>query len=95
MMAFVATLVLKEGKEQDFEDLQRKLAKLSIDSEPDLITYHVIRQREAERTYVVYAAFKDDKAFEYHMQTDFHDDLVPPILDCLAEEMDLKMFDGI
>lgn len=95
MMAFVATLVVKPGREEEFEDLQRKLAKLSHDSEPDLLTYDVIRQRDTDlSTYVVYGGFRDEAAFNFHMESEFHDELVPPILDCLAEEMDLKLFDG-
>ncbi len=94
MMSFVATLVVKPGKEKEFEDLQRELAELAKAQEPDLLTYDVVKQREADSTYVVYAAFKDQAAFDHHMQIDFHDRLVPPILDCLAEEMDLKLFDG-
>ncbi len=93
-MSFVATLVVKAGREKEFEDLQRELAGLAKTQEPDLLTYDVIKQRETERTYVVYAAFKDQAAFDHHMQIDFHDRLVPPILDCLDEEMDLKLFDG-
>lgn len=95
MMAFVATLIVKPGREEEFEDLQRQLAKLSHDSEPDLLTYDVIRQRDTDlSTYVVYGGFRDEAAFDFHMKSEFHDDLVPPILDCLAEEMDLKLFDG-
>ncbi len=95
MMSFVATLVVKPERAQEFETLQTRLTNLAVEHEPDLIAYHVLRQREAENTYVVYAAFKDQAAFDYHMGIDFHDELVPPILDCLAEEMDLKLFDGV
>lgn len=94
MMSFVATLVVKPERAGEFEQLQAKLADLAVEHEPDLIAYHVLKQRETESTYVVYAAFKDQAAFDFHMGIDFHDELVPPILDCLAEEMDLKLFDG-
>ena len=95
MMAFIAKLIVQEGREREFEDLQKKLAKLAHDNEPDLLSYDVIKQRETERTYIVYAAFADEAAFNYHMGIDFHEELVPPILDCLAEEMDLTFYDGI
>ncbi|MEL7024953.1 MAG: antibiotic biosynthesis monooxygenase family protein [Pseudomonadota bacterium] len=95
MMSFVATLVVTADRTDEFEKLQTRLTELAIEHEPDLIAYHVLKQREAENTYVVYAAFKDQAAFDHHMGIDFHDELVPPILDCLAEEMDLKLFDGI
>ena len=95
MMSFVATLVVKADRTEEFERLQTKLTELAMANEPDLIAYHVLRQQEAEHTYVVYAAFKDKAAFDFHMGIDFHDELVPPILDCLAEDMDLKLFDGV
>ena len=94
MMSFIATLVVKSDRTEEFESLQAKLAKLAYEHEPDLVAYHVIKQREADNTYVVYGAFKDEAAFDYHMGIDFHDELVPPILDCLAEDMDLKLYDG-
>ena len=95
MMSFIATLHVKKGREAEFEELQTKLANLAYEHEPDLVAYHVIRQQEADNTYVVYGAFKDKAAFDYHMGIDFHDELVPPILDCVAGEMDLKLYDGI
>lgn len=95
MMSFIATLVVKPERAAEFEALQTKLAKLAYAHEPDLVAYHVIKQQGADDTYVVYGAFKDKAAFDFHMGIDFHDELVPPILDCLAEEMDLKLFDGV
>lgn len=95
MPVFIATLLVKQGKENNFEQLQRELSKLTHEKEPDTLVYDVIRHREKERTYVVYGRFKDDAALEYHQQTDFHDRLVPPILECLAEEMDLQFFDWV
>ena len=41
------------------------------------------------------ATFNDEAAFNYHMSTDFHDRLVPEIVECLAEEMTLDFFDYI
>jgi quinol monooxygenase YgiN len=40
----------------------------------------------------VVATFSDEAAFQKHMTIDFHDRLVPPILDCLAEEMKLVFY---
>ena len=92
---FVATLVVKPGMEQQFEDLQRELSQLTHDSEPGTLVYDVIRHRTKASTYIVYGRFKDDGAFQAHQGSPFHDRLVPPILACLAEEMDLQMFDWV
>lgn len=98
MTVFIATLRVKPGKEQEFERLQQELSKLTHESEPDTIVYDVIRHRGKAGTYVVYARFKDEAAFQYHQKTPFHDRLVPPILDCVeggAAGMDLQFYDWV
>ena len=95
MTVFICKLVVKDGKEDEFEKLQSELSTLSHENEPDTLIYDVIKHKEQARTYVVYGRFKDETAFEFHQSTEFHDRLVPPILDCLAEEIDLQFFDWI
>ncbi|MCS6947161.1 MAG: antibiotic biosynthesis monooxygenase [Steroidobacteraceae bacterium] len=90
---FIATLKVKPGREAEFERLQRELSEDSHATEPGLCVYDVIKHRERERTYVVYARFKDEAAFQAHMATPAHERLVPPILDCLETEMDLQFYD--
>jgi quinol monooxygenase YgiN len=92
-ITFIATLVVAQGKEAEFERLQRELSTLTHDHEPGTVVYDVLKQREAPSTYVVYGRFKDDAAFQAHQASKFHDRLVPPILACLAKEMDLKFYD--
>jgi quinol monooxygenase YgiN len=93
MTCFIATLVVKPGMEQEFERLQQELSKLTHEQEPDTLVYDVLKQRDTAATYVVYGRFRDEAAFQAHQQTAFHDRLVPPILACLAQDMDLKFLD--
>jgi len=95
MIVFIATLNVAAGREADFERLQTELAEISHEKEPGLLVYDVIRHAEKPRTYVVYARFKDQAAFEFHQEADFHHRLVPPILDCVEGEMDLQFFEHI
>ena len=95
MMAFIARLVVKADKVQEFEELQKKLHALTHEHEPNTLVYDFLKHREEPGTYVVYSTFKDEEAFRAHQGSAFHDDLVPPILECLAEEMDLQFFDGV
>ncbi len=92
---FIARLVVKPGKEADFERLQTELSRLTHDSEPDVLVYDVIKHRSEPSTSVVYARFRDEAAFQTHMKVDFHDRLVPPILACLSQEMDLQFYDWV
>ena len=95
MTAFVAKLVVKPEKREEFERLQTELRTLTHENEPETPVYELIRSRDDENTYLCVATFSDEDAFQYHQTTDFHDRLVPPILECLAEEMDLSFYDII
>ena len=93
MTTFIATLQVNEDKRKEFEKLQTELSELAHAQEPDMFVYDVIKHRDKAGTYVVYARFKDEAAFQHHMQIDFHDRLVPPILECLDGEMQLELIE--
>ena len=93
MTCFIATLVVKPGKEQEFERLQQELSQLTHEHEPDTLVYDVLKQRDSPSTYLVYGRFRDEAAFQAHQATPFHDRLVPPILACLARDMELTFLD--
>jgi quinol monooxygenase YgiN len=90
---FIAKLVITAGKEARFEALQKELSELTHAQEPNCLVYDVIRHRTEPSTYVVYARFKDEAAFEKHQKMPFHERLVPPILECVAGGMDLQFYD--
>jgi quinol monooxygenase YgiN len=95
VITFIATLIVAVGCEADFERLQTELSEISHRQEAGLLVYDVIRQQQKPRTYVVYARFKDQAAFDLHQQADYHQRLVPPILACLEGEMDLQFYDWV
>ncbi len=96
MTVFIAKLVVAEGRGGDFERLQTELSELTHANEPDTLVYDVLRASDSPGSYIVYARFKDQAAFDLHQGTDFHTRLVPPILDCLGDaEMELTFYDFI
>lgn len=95
MTAFIATLAVKPGKEADFENLQTELSQLTHGNEPETLVYDVLRHREKKDTYVVYARFVNEDAFQTHQTTDFHERLVPSIVDCLAKEFEIEFYDFV
>ena len=95
MTCFIATLKIKPGREAEFERLQQELSAETHRAEPDCAVYDVIRHRDRKNTYVVYARFKNEAAFQLHMKAPFHDRLVPPILACVEGEMDLQFYDWV
>lgn len=92
---FVARLVVRKGQEARFESLQRELSEATHATEPDTAVYDVIKHRTEPSTYVVYARFKDEAAFDLHMKAESHERLVPGILASLASDMDLQFFNWI
>lgn len=95
MIAFLAKLVIDPAKRAEFERAQVELRKLTYENEPDTPIYELFRSQETPETYYCVATFKDQAAFDFHMQTDFHDRLVPEIVDCLASEMELNFYDVV
>jgi len=92
-MAFIAKLVVKPEKVAELESIQKKLSAITHETEPDTLVYDFLKHREQANTYVVYSRFKDEAAFQTHMDSPSHDELVPPIIAALAEEMDLQFYD--
>ena len=92
-IAFIAKLVVKPEQAAKLEQLQKELSDITHDTEPDTLVYDFIRHRDNANIYVVYARFKDEAAFQLHPQAPTHEKLVPPILDALAEEMDLQFYE--
>jgi quinol monooxygenase YgiN len=95
MTCFIATLKIKPGHEADFERLQAELSQLTHENEPGTFVYDILRSRTKPDTYVVYARFKDEAAFQLHQTTPFHDRLVPPIMATLGGDMDLQFYDWV
>jgi quinol monooxygenase YgiN len=88
--SFIAKLVAKPEKAAALEALQIELRELVFANEPDCDVYELFKADGEPNTYYCVATFKSEAAFDHHMAIDFHDRLVPPILDCLAQEMELS-----
>ena len=90
--SFIAQLRCKPGKRDDLIALQTELKRLVFEQEPDALVYELFQSEEDPDLFQCVATFRDDAAFNAHMHIDFHDRLVPPILECLAEDMKLAFY---
>lgn len=93
--SFIAKLVAKPEKAAELEALQTELRTLVHAHEPDCEVYELFKSIDEPCTYFCIATFKSEAAFDYHMGIDFHDRLVPPILACLAKDMDLSFYETV
>jgi quinol monooxygenase YgiN len=93
--SFIAKLVVKPDRRDEFIRLQTELKSLVHEQEPDAWVYELLQSDDDENVFYCVATFKDSAAFDHHMGIDFHDRLVPPILDCLASEMELGFYKSL
>lgn len=90
--SFIATLRVKPERRDQFIALQTELKRLVHSEEPDALVYELLQAEDDDDLFYCVATFRDQAAFDLHMGIDFHERLVPPILDCLAEDMKLAFF---
>src|SRR3546814_132530 len=90
--SFVAELRAKPKKRNDLIRLQIEMKLLVHQLEPDAIVYELFQSEEDPDLFICVATFRDDAAFEHHMQIDFHERLVPQIFECLAEDMKIQFY---
>jgi quinol monooxygenase YgiN len=90
--SFIAKLAVRPEKRDEFIRLQTELKSLVHEHEPEAMVYELLQAEEDENLFFCVATFRDEAAFEKHMKIDFHERLVPPILDCLASEMELGFY---
>ena len=95
MVVFLATLKVKADRVDAFEGYCRELLALTREREPDTLVYELARSQDDPLTYLWYARFASQAAFDAHQTSDYHDRIIPPLLDCLAQDMDLKFYDHI
>ena len=93
--SFIAKLVTKPEKRDEFIALQTELKALVHQHEPDALTYELLQSDDDPDTFRCVATFRDRAAFDHHMGIDFHDRLVPPILECLASEMEIGFYKSL
>ncbi len=90
--SFIAELRAKSGRADELIALQAELKRLVFEQEPDALVYELLRSDDDPDVFQIVATFRDDAAFDHHMQIDFHDRLVPPILDCVEGEMKIAFY---
>lgn len=93
--SFIAKLVTKPERRDEFIALQTELKALVAQHEPDAMVYELLQSDNDPNVFHCVATFRDQAAFDHHMGIDFHDRLVPPILDCLASEMELGFYKSL
>ena len=93
--SFIAQLRAKPGRREDLIALQGEMKSLAFEHEPGVVVYELFQSEDDPDLFQVVATFKDDAAFDTHMSIDFHDRLVPPILECVDGEMEIAFYRSV
>ena len=94
MIAVVATIQVKEGKEAEFEAVMKGLAEKVRASEPGTTHYQVCKSVQAP-TYVVLENYTDQDAFTHHTTTDYFKEATPKMGACMAGAPKIEFFEVI
>ena len=81
-VSFLARMLVKEGREEEFVRLSKALEEKVRANEPDTLYYAFYRLREP-RQYACFESFADEAAEEKHMNSEYLAEIAPPLLDCL------------
>ncbi|MDE2618871.1 MAG: antibiotic biosynthesis monooxygenase [Sphingomonadales bacterium] len=90
--SFIARLRTRPDSRERLIALQTELKALVFEHEPDALVYELFQSETDPDLFECVATFRDEAAFDKHMAIDFHDRLVPPIIECLAEEMSIAFY---
>lgn len=90
--SFIAKLRSKPERKAEFDRLLTELLAETKAGEPGTLVYEVLRSDDDPLVVVFAATFVDEAAYQAHMTAPAHDRLVPPLLDCLAEPMELAYY---
>ena len=83
MHTFLATMKVKEGREDEFVRLAKQLTEKVRANEPDTLVYEFFKLRDEERAYAVYEQFVSEAADEAHQKTPYFAEIAPALIDCI------------
>ena len=83
MMTFLAKMTIKEGKEDEFVELAKKLTDAVRANEPETLAYEFYKLRDEERGYAVYEQFSSEEAEQAHQDTPHFHELAPALIECI------------
>ena len=94
MITIVAVLKITEGKEDVVEEAFRDMIK-KVGSEEGTLVYTLHRSSVEPNVFMFYEQYKDDDAFNAHMNTPYMTEMFNKIGDYLEGEPALDMYEEL
>ena len=94
MIVISATLLAKDGKENELEKLLLSLVQ-HVKSENGAISYILHRSKDNPKKFFFYEKYKDKKAVDIHMSTQYLKNAFDKYPELLAQQSDVDFYDEI
>lgn len=95
MITVTAVQHVKPGKEGDVETLMGDLTAKVKANEPGCMTFDYVRSNDSEHTYLVIEQYADDAAFVQHRTTQYLQDFIPHLLECLHKPPEVVTYQDV
>ena len=86
------TIIVQDGREQEFESLFRELREAIRDGEPDCLYYSLLKSRTNSRAYIVEEQYRNEAAFDAHQSSTYGKTYFPRIR-AILESIQVEYFD--
>ena len=94
MVGGLKIVVVKEGREQEFESLFAELRQEMRKHEPGCLLYSLLKSRDKPRSYIVHEQYCDQAALDAHQST-AHGKIYFPKIRAILESITVEYFDGV
>ncbi len=91
----IATLIVAEGKNAEFEAIFTALAAQVRANEPGNLAYALTKSRTDPQTYKVLELYADQDALTHHGGTDYFKAAGPKLGPCLGGRPEIEYLDGV
>ena len=85
MMAILAYLTAKPGKEVEFKEKMTAQARRCLANEPGCLQFDVVQDPKNATRFVMIEVYKDDAAIKAHQDTQHYKDFRPVVGDLVAD----------
>ena len=95
MIAVIATLKAKEGKEEELVGVLKALGSKVLANESDCKLYQLSRSKSDPQTYVLMERYTDGAALAQHSNTEYFKAGIPNMIACCEGPPQVALYDEI
>jgi quinol monooxygenase YgiN len=94
MIGGLKIVVVKDGRESEFESHFSDLRQIMRSKEPDCLVYALLKSRSYPRGYIIQEQYRDQAALDAHESSE-HGAVYFPWIRALLESISVEYYDGV